>query len=322
MILSLMDNENPVLNSFHIEGTESEKESEAESEVQQDSNVPEGYQGIYQVSDLSRLSEKPDGKYILMNDLDLASAEWQGSIPVFRGTLDGGNHQIKGLKTALIQVLEEGTICNLSLVDVEISHSGDTGALADTIGTGKKASVRIQNVSITGNVSGTGNTGALAGLVKGTDIQFEGIANSAKINGGANSGGLIGMLEAEDDQEEEADVLFTSSYNVGEVSGTEMGGLIGAVDIPDGKSVRNVKIENCYNAGVLTRGGNLVGRVTVYWYSDVLFRSSGHGWKCRRCRRKQSDISLCPVRLLLLQHEPGLCLFRWNLYHRDSDRFE
>ncbi|MDD6065243.1 MAG: ZmpA/ZmpB/ZmpC family metallo-endopeptidase-related protein, partial [Firmicutes bacterium] len=127
-------------------GTESEKESEAESEVQQDSNVPEGYQGIYQVSDLSRLSEKPDGKYILMNDLDLASAEWQGSIPVFRGTLDGGNHQIKGLKTALIQVLEEGTICNLSLVDVEISHSGDTGALADTIGTGKKASVRIQNV--------------------------------------------------------------------------------------------------------------------------------------------------------------------------------
>ena len=26
MILSLMDNENPVLNSFHIEGTESEKE--------------------------------------------------------------------------------------------------------------------------------------------------------------------------------------------------------------------------------------------------------------------------------------------------------
>lgn len=244
-------------------GTESEKESEAESEVQQDSNVPEGYQGIYQVSDLSKLSEKPDGKYILMNDLDLASAEWQGSIPVFRGTLDGGNHQIKGLKTALIQVLEEGTICNLSLVDVEISRSGDTGALADTIGTGKKASVRIQNVSITGNVSGTGNTGALAGLVKGTDIQFEGIANSAKINGGANSGGLIGMLEAEDDQEEEADVLFTSSYNVGEVSGTEMGGLIGAVDIPDGKSVRNVKIENCYNAGVLTRGGNLVGRVTA-----------------------------------------------------------
>ena len=26
MILSLMDNENPVLNSFHIEGTESERE--------------------------------------------------------------------------------------------------------------------------------------------------------------------------------------------------------------------------------------------------------------------------------------------------------
>ena len=44
---------------------------------------------------------------MLMADLDLSSAE-QASISVFRGTLDGNNHTIKGLKQALFQVLEEG----------------------------------------------------------------------------------------------------------------------------------------------------------------------------------------------------------------------
>ena len=103
---------------------ESEQESESESEAQQDPNVPEGYRGIYEVSDLSMIAEQPEGKYILMNDLDLTSVEQTG-IAVFRGILDGKNHKIKGLKTALIQVLEEGTICNLSLTDTAISQNGD-----------------------------------------------------------------------------------------------------------------------------------------------------------------------------------------------------
>ena len=53
--------------------------------------------GIYKVSDLSLLSSSRTGKYMLMADLDLSSAE-QASISVFRGTLDGNNHTIKGLK--------------------------------------------------------------------------------------------------------------------------------------------------------------------------------------------------------------------------------
>ncbi len=116
--------------------TQSESQSESETETQ-DPNVPEGYKGIYKVSDLSLLSSKPDGKYMLMADLDLNSAE-QASISVFRGTLDGNNHTIKGLKQALFQVLEEGTVSNLNLSGVQISGSGDTGALANVIGTGKK----------------------------------------------------------------------------------------------------------------------------------------------------------------------------------------
>lgn len=243
--------------------SETQSESQSESETQtQDPNVPEGYKGIYKVSDLSLLSSKPDGKYMLMADLDLNSAE-QASISVFRGTLDGNNHTIKGLKQALFQVLEEGTVSNLNLSGVQISGSGDTGALANVIGTGKKSAVTIQNITITGSVTGTGNTGSLAGVLKGTDVVISRIANSATVAGTANAGGLIGLVQATDDQEGAASVKLTESYNIGEVSAVTAGGLIGAAEIPNLAAARNIEIANCYNAGVLEKGANIVAKITA-----------------------------------------------------------
>ena len=241
--------------------TQSESQSESETETQ-DPNVPEGYKGIYKVSDLSLLSSKPDGKYMLMADLDLNSAE-QASISAFRGTLDGNNHTIKGLKQALFQVLEEGTVSNLNLSGVQISGSGDTGALANVIGTGKKSAVTIQNITITGSVTGTGNTGALAGVLKGTDVVISRIANSATVAGTANAGGLIGLVQATDEQEGAASVKLTESYNIGEVSAVTAGGLIGAAEIPNLAAARNIEIANCYNAGVLEKGANIVAKITA-----------------------------------------------------------
>ena len=212
--------------------SETQSESQSESETQtQDPNVPEGYKGIYKVSDLSLLSYKPDGKYMLMADLDLSSAE-QASISVFRGTLDGNNHTIKGLKQALFQVLEEGTVSNLNLSGVQISGSGDTGALANVIGTG-------------------------------TDVVISRIANSATVAGTANAGGLIGLVQATDDQEGAASVKLTESYNIGEVSAVTAGGLIGAAEIPNLAAARNIEIANCYNAGVLEKGANIVAKITA-----------------------------------------------------------
>lgn len=162
--------------------TQSESQSESETETQ-DPNVPEGYKGIYKVSDLSLLSSKPDGKYMLMADLDLNSAE-QASISVFRGTLDGNNHTIKGLKQALFQVLEEGTVSNLNLSGCADQRQRRYRCTCKCHqGTGKKSAVTIQNITITGSVTGTGNTGALAGVLKGTDVVISRIANSATVAG-------------------------------------------------------------------------------------------------------------------------------------------
>ena len=89
------------------------------------------------------------------------------------------------------------------------------------------------------------------------------IANSATVAGTANAGGLIGLVQATDDQEGAASVKLTESYNIGEVSAVTAGGLIGAAEIPNLAAARNIEIANCYNAGVLEKGANIVAKITA-----------------------------------------------------------
>lgn len=77
------------------------------------SEVPEGYTGIFTFEDLSKVREKMDGKYILMNDIELGEATGSGGLlyhdglgwePIgtasnpFTGELNGNNYEISGLK--------------------------------------------------------------------------------------------------------------------------------------------------------------------------------------------------------------------------------
>lgn len=243
--------------------TESGSGSESGSETEEkDPNVPEGYKGIYNIADLAKIAENPDGNFMLMADMDLSGTTYN-SIAVFRGVLNGNKHTIKGLKTAFIQVLEKGSISDLTFSGVEVTGNGDTGVLANVIGTGKQDQIQLSNISVTGKVTGTGNTGVIAGLVKGSNIAITGISNSANISGGTNAGGLIGLIQATDDQQSEANITITLSYNIGEVAGAQAGGLVGAVEIANLTTARNVEIANCYNAGVLTKGANMVGKVSA-----------------------------------------------------------
>ena len=99
--------------------------------------------------------------------------------------------------------------------------------------------------------------------MKGTDVVISRIANSATVAGTANAGGLIGLVQATDEQEGAASVKLTESYNIGEVSAVTAGGLIGAAEIPNLAAARNIEIANCYNAGVLEKGANIVAKITA-----------------------------------------------------------
>lgn len=111
------------------------------------SGVPEGYTGIFDVQDLFCIRNNLSGKYILMNDIDLTEATgtdglwnfakygWKplsdGSENGFTGELDGNGHTIRGLTMTgdiiydydgLFEI-NNGIIKNIIFENAKISHS-------------------------------------------------------------------------------------------------------------------------------------------------------------------------------------------------------
>lgn len=97
------------------------------------STVPSGYVGIYTAKDLDAVRNDLDGKYILMNDIDLSS--WGDWTPIgegsssFSGVFDGNGHSIKNMRitddtvyenAGLFAVLDGATIRNIKSVGGEI----------------------------------------------------------------------------------------------------------------------------------------------------------------------------------------------------------
>ena len=110
--------------------------------IKEESEIPEGYTPIYTLDDLAMIRSNPNGKFILMNDIDMSEATKPGGsidtgngwVPIrgFRGELNGNGHQIKGMHIygSFVQgygvgffenVYSGGKICNLGLSDVDIN---------------------------------------------------------------------------------------------------------------------------------------------------------------------------------------------------------
>ena len=102
-------------------------------------DVPEGYTPIYTAEDLYNIRNNLDGKFILMNDIDLSVYEnWEpigSSETPLTGELDGNgnsifNMTIKGNYTesdnlyfALFAYMTNGTVSDLNILNTEINVS-------------------------------------------------------------------------------------------------------------------------------------------------------------------------------------------------------
>lgn len=155
----------------------------------QETEVPEGYTGIYTIADLWGIRNDTSGKYILMNDIDLTEATKEGGdwdtgmgwvpIPTFSGVLDGNGYRIIGMNIygsgssyiGFISELKGGTVQNLGLKDVSINvTSGCVGSFAGAI---NYDSSKIQNCYCSGtiiNQNKGGYTGGFVGFQKGGDV--------------------------------------------------------------------------------------------------------------------------------------------------------
>lgn len=149
----------------------------------QETEVPEGYTGIYTIADLWGIRNDTAGKYILMNDIDLTEATKEGGdwdtgmgwvpIPTFSGVLDGNGYRIIGMNIygsnrtviGFIGELDSGKVINLGLKDVTINVSAAyVGAIAGEGDFGK-----IENCFCSGDINNNTSTNSYSGGILGVD---------------------------------------------------------------------------------------------------------------------------------------------------------
>lgn len=135
--------------------------------------------------------------YILSNDLTLSNFE---PISNFSGTLDGGYHTISGLTKPLFNTLNNGTVKNVVLDNVQLSSAvtvNDTECLG-AIAAYASGNTKIYNCGIlskagASSVSGGDNTGSLVGYITG-NTRVVNNYSYANVRGGQYVGGIVGRV--------------------------------------------------------------------------------------------------------------------------------
>ena len=145
----------------------------AVSRLSESEAIAQGYTVIKTAEQLQNIENNLDGKYILMNDIDLSSiSNWtpigktsgsSSDYESFTGTLDGNGYVIKNLTIEQPDVMYNGlfahtagaTLKNIGLENVNIHGGRLTGALAGSAYDG----TNIDNCWSTGTVSAAGSYG-------------------------------------------------------------------------------------------------------------------------------------------------------------------
>ena len=173
----------------------------------------------------------------LMNDLDLSAySTGEGWVPIgtatnhFKGTFDGGGHQITGLyinRSAVYQGLfgwveSGGTVKDLGVANVNISGGVGVGGVAAV------AEGAVENCYVSGSLRGGANIGGVAGWVRGT---METCYFSGSVEGSSPAGGVASVVSG----------VMRNCYSTGSVTVdyVTVGGVTGLVF--------GGRMENCYS---------------------------------------------------------------------------
>ena len=210
-----------------------------------------------------------EGKTVtLMNDIDFEPTEETETnftaIGTFRGTFDGGNHTIRGIRinkpnAPAIGLFGNlyGTVQNVNLADTKIiAHSNVGGIAGGNSGAIKNCSV-AKDVYIEGNYSTFGgivgyNNGTVSGCISSATITATITANTGNGNQvggivGYNSGGTISNCTA------------TADANVN--GNEECGGIAGRNNYISGSNYGTVS--GCISSATIT-ANNYVGGIVGY----------------------------------------------------------
>lgn len=191
----------------------------------------------------------------------------------FAGNYDGDNYilsnvVINGKNEAGIfkQLINGATISNLIINNISISNVEKSGVIAGSA----QNTVKLSNINVTGNISGTNNVGGLIGSCTDGYIYIDNITMGASISGGQNIGGAIGYLNCYCSINK---FMTASSFRVGNENvsisnnAQNVGGVIGFIDnhefnISNTEILHTSSIDD--NAQVITGDenvGGLIGKI-------------------------------------------------------------
>ena len=221
--------------------------------------------GLKNVAKLVNEEGKTDIDITLTGNIDL-TGDWT---PIgtsirnaYKGTFDGGNYTITGLTVTTSDqyaglfgfIGSGGAVMNVKLEGVKIESNSDSGNVGGVAGWSYG---NIENCSVSGSVSGSGNNGTAGGVVGfQVDGSLTGCSSSATVNAGNAAGGIAGSTNG--------GASLTGCYATGSVSvennttnAAWAGGVVGS-------NGANCTLTACYATGNVTGGtGSIyVGGVT------------------------------------------------------------
>jgi len=238
------------------------------------------YSKIYTSQDLDNVRNNLSGKYVLMNDIDLAS--WGNWVPLgtsdipFTGVFNGNGYAIHNMKittnwryNGLFGYAKEAVISNTGIVDSTISFTSSSSYCYAGGIAGEVSSSLINNCYHTGVINvavnstvtaGSCYAGGIAGYSSFSTINA--CSNTGKVSANSDSrffvGGIVGYNGSS----------FTSNcYNTGEISATTTSvwfPTVGAGGIVGYHGSGSGIVSSCYNIGIAetkpTCFGGIVGQ--------------------------------------------------------------
>lgn len=283
--------------------------------VEQKTEVPKGYIGVYSFADLEKIkgpepttqlkkNEYNTAKYILMNDITCPVG--YESINYFAGTLDGNGYTIYGVGVPVFNYIESATICNLGLdiafvVDYE-DMEANYGGIAKVDHTSQFTGTRsvIDNCNSKGYISITERGGYIGGLLGyGSDTKIRNCYNEADINVNDRQGSCVGGIAS-------TSANVENCYNTGDVSCSTSGKMTFNaewIDLAVGGIIAfdyDNRIENCYNEGNISACaevscgvdvGGIIGKASWEIIRNCINRGSVNSYQTDESPTTERDIS-------------------------------
>ncbi len=156
--------------------------------------VPEGFTAIKDAAELQKISTAPDGKYILMADINLSGLDWTplcSEDEPFTGELDGNNHKIYGMTVSdtvntcgLFSYICGGTVRSLTV-------SGTVSSPIAGLISGKISKGEIISCTAEGTVTSSFFGGGVAGQICGSSVTVSGCVSKATLVGTGSAAGEL-----------------------------------------------------------------------------------------------------------------------------------